>query len=267
MQTREDFLVIRQISVVKAVAFGASAFGLAACGTGPTESSGHLFDQQRAQLATESGRVRAPAPSATLASTRGVDADDADTGLVWENDAGTSSITRTGNPPIVVPAGTPLAIELTANVNTKVARMGDTVEGRLASNLVVDERTAATVGSKVTGSVTELVSGSDRVGGTPTIGITFDSLVAENGATVPILARYVQQGTSETGSDAAKILGGAAAGAVIGHQVEKDDRGTVVGGIAGAAAGAAAAKKTGGEVKLRAGTVLNVSTETSFSLY
>jgi len=181
--------------------------------------------------------------------------------------AGSSSIAKVATPPIVVPAGTALAIELKANVNTKTARAGDPVEARLARDVAVDGRVAVTAGALVTGAVTEVVSGSSRIGGVPTLGITFDSLVAANGATVPIVARFVQQGTSETGRDAAKILGGAAVGAVIGHQIDKEDRGTVIGGIVGGAAGAAAAKRTGGEVKLGAGTVVSVTTESSFSIY
>jgi hypothetical protein len=179
----------------------------------------------------------------------------------------TSSVQRVPTPPVVVPAGTPLSIELAANVNTKVARVGDPVQARLASDLVVDDRRAASAGTAVTGTITELVSGSDRVGGTPTLGLTFDSIVADNGATVPIRARYRHQGDSDDAEDAAKVVGGAAAGAVLGHEVGEDDKGTVVGGILGGAAGAAAAQKTGSEVKLRAGTVVTVATETSFSIY
>ena len=197
------------------------------------------------------------------------DADQA-TSLAATTSANGSVIQKVPTLPIVVPPGTPLEIELAANVNTKVARVGDRVEGRLASDLVVDDRRAAVAGAVVTGSVTELVSGSDKVGGVPTLVVTFDSLQAANGATVPILAKFRKQGDSDTASDAAKVVGGAAAGAVIGHQVDDDEdseRGTVVGGILGGAAGVAAAKKTGGEVKIRAGTVITAPTETSLSIY
>ena len=203
----------------------------------------------KTSTAARTNVVPAPGASATLAS-----------------NTAASSVKKVPATPIVVPSGTPMRIELTKSVNTKLARLGDRVEARLASDLVVADRRAASSGSTVSGSVTELVSGSDKIGGIPTVGITFDSLVAANGATVPIMARYRQQGVSETGRDAAKIAGGAVAGAVIGHQVD-DDKGTVLGGILGGAAGAAAAKKTGGDLKLRAGTVLDVSTETSFSIY
>jgi hypothetical protein len=201
-----------------------------------------------------------------LERSRGGNGDDVE-GFDADAATGTATVSRMPNVPIVVPAGTPLAIELAANLNTKTARVGDKVDGRLAENLVIEERMAASVGAKVTGAVSEVVSGSDKIGGVPTLGVTFDSLVAENGATIPIMARFEQQAKSESGRDAAKIAGGAAAGAVIGRQVDDDDKGTIIGGILGGAAGAAAAKKTGGEIKLRAGTIVNVSTETSFSIY
>lgn len=167
--------------------------------------------------------------------------------------------------PIVVPAGTPLAVALTHNVNTKKVLVGAPVDGTLASDVRIDGRTAAKSGAAVKGVVTQVISGSDKIGGVPTIGLRFDTLVAADGSTKTINASYLQQAKSETGKDTAKILGGAAAGAVIGHQVD-DDKGTVIGGLLGAGAGAAAAQKTGVDIKLTAGQVLNVATTTSFEV-
>jgi hypothetical protein len=167
--------------------------------------------------------------------------------------------------PIVVPAGTQLAIELTSDVSTKTAAVGNRVQGRLTSDVVVDGRRAAQAGASVSGVVTQVVSGSSKIGGTPTLGLAFDSLVVANGENVPISARLVQQGKSETGKDTAKIVGGAAAGAIIGHQIDHK-KGSVIGGIIGGAAGTAAAQKTGSEVVLPAGTVVSVATETSFQV-
>jgi hypothetical protein len=152
---------------------------------------------------------------------------DADQATVPPPGSSTSSIQKVPSLPIVVPPGTPLEIELIGNVNTKIARVGDRVEGRLATDLVVDERRAAVAGATVTGSVTELVAGADTVDGATMLGLTFDSLQAANGATVPITARYRQQSGGDT----------------------------------------AAAPPMGGDVKLRAGIVIKASTETSFSIY
>jgi hypothetical protein len=167
--------------------------------------------------------------------------------------------------PIVVPAGTQIGVVLSANVNTKHVVVGSPVQGTLASDLVINGRRAAKAGAALQGTVTNSVSGSDKIGGVPTLSLRFDSLVAADGATKTINAPYSQQGVSETGKDTAKIVGGTAAGAIIGHQVS-DKNGAVVGGLLGAGAGAVAAKKTGGEVKLTAGSVLTVTTQSSFEV-
>ena len=168
-------------------------------------------------------------------------------------------------PPILVPAGTQLAVELTAAVSTKTAQVGNRVQGRLASDLVVGGRRAAAAGSPVQGTVTQVVSGSRKVGGTPTLGIAFDSLTVSGSAPIAINAQLVRQGASDTGKDTAKILGTAAAGAIIGHQVNHKN-GSVVGGILGGAAGTAVAANTGGEVSLPAGTVVSVALGNSFQV-
>jgi hypothetical protein len=167
--------------------------------------------------------------------------------------------------PIMVPAGTQLAVELTAAVSTRTARVGDGVQGRLASDLVVGGRRAAAAGSPVQGTVTQVVSGSRKVGGTPTLGIAFDSLTVSGNAPIAINAQLMQQAASDTGKDTAKIVGTAAAGAIIGHQINHKN-GSVVGGILGGAAGTAVAANTGGEVSLPAGTVVSVALGNSFQV-
>jgi hypothetical protein len=168
-------------------------------------------------------------------------------------------------PPILVPAGTQLAFELTAPVSTRTAQVGNRVQGRLASDLVVGGRRAAAAGSPVQGTVTQVVSGSRKVGGTPTLSIAFDSLTVSGGAPIAINAQLLQQAASDTGKDTAKIIGTAAAGAIIGHQVNHKN-GSVVGGILGGAAGTAVAANTGGEVSLPAGTVVSVALGNSFQV-
>jgi hypothetical protein len=195
---------------------------------------------------------RQPTPSATLAS-----------------NSGTASATSTRAPApqtYVVPAGTALDIELLSEVNTKEARVGRTVEGRLQSPVMAGDRRVIEPGARVTGTITEVVSGSHKVGGIPTVAVAFESIAAEDGTRIPVSARFAQSGKSETARDTAKILGGAAVGAVIGRQVTDSDKGTIIGGVLGGAAGTAAAKNTGGEVVLPAGTVIRVTTESSFQV-
>ena len=169
--------------------------------------------------------------------------------------------------PITVPPGTQLSVSLASDISTKTAKVGDPVNARVASDLIVDGRTAGAAGRVVHGTVTQVVSGSHKIGGVPIPGLTFNSVELANGKTVPITGHVVQQGKSETAKDTGKILGGAALGAIIGHQIDDDgDKGTIVGGVLGGAAGAAAAHKTGGEVTLTAGSVLAFATETPFQV-
>ncbi|HEY7753161.1 MAG TPA: glycine zipper 2TM domain-containing protein [Steroidobacteraceae bacterium] len=155
-----------------------------------------------------------------------------------------------------VPAGTSLSVELPAAISTKTARVGDRVSAYLTSDLVVDGKVIAKAGALLQGSVSSVVSGSKKIGGTPELGLTFDNLTLADGSDALVRGSVTQVAAkSDTARDTAKIAGGALAGAVIGHQVDSD-KGKIIGGILGAAAGAAAAKKTGTEVELPAGTVL-----------
>jgi multidrug efflux pump subunit AcrA (membrane-fusion protein) len=167
--------------------------------------------------------------------------------------------------PITVPAGTRLSVSLAADLSTKTAKVGDAVHARLSSDVIVGGRTAVASGTAVHGTVVQVVSGSHKIGGVPTLGLAFDSIDLGNGKTVSITGHLVQQGESDTAKDTGKILGGAALGAIIGHQMD-DGKGKVIGGVLGGAAGAAAAHKTGGEVTMSAGSVLVFATEAPFEV-
>ncbi len=154
-----------------------------------------------------------------------------------------------------VPAGTSVSVQLPAEISTKTAKAGQRFTANLSSDLVVDGKVLAKAGAPVQGSITEVISGSNSIGGKPTLGLTFDNMTF-NAGDKAISGRVTQVAAkSDTGRDTAKIAGGAVVGGVIGHQVDSDS-GKVIGAILGAAAGTAAAKKTGQEVVLPAGTVV-----------
>jgi type IV secretory pathway VirB10-like protein len=154
---------------------------------------------------------------------------------------------------VTVPAGTQLSLSLSTALSSKSSKVGDTVRAVVTDNVVVDGRTAIASGTTVAGSVIKVVSGSDRIGGTPQVVMAFDRLELPGGKDVPITGEFTSSGKSDNTRDTVKIVGGAAAGALLGDQVSKKDRGKVIGGILGAAAGAVAAKETGTEVKLAEG--------------
>ena len=98
------------------------------------------------------------------------------------------------------------------------------------------------------------------------LGLTLDRLILADGQRIQINGELVEQGKSDTARDTAKILGGTAAGAILGHQVKKGSSGKVIGGILGGAIGAVAAKKTGTEVTIPAGSTLTITTGAPFDV-
>jgi Glycine zipper 2TM domain len=167
---------------------------------------------------------------------------------------------------VTVPSGTQLTVALSSALSTKTAMEGDPFEARLAADLNINGKRAVPANSRVLGTVTDVISGSSHIGGVPTLGLRFDSLLLDDGQKIAINGELVEQGKSDTGRDTAKILGGAAAGAILGHQVKSNDGGKIIGGLLGGAIGAVAARQTGTEVQLPAGSTLTISLGAPFDV-
>jgi len=167
-------------------------------------------------------------------------------------------------PPVTVAAGTSVSVKLNSGYSTKTAAVGETVNAELASDLVVDGRRVAKAGAPISGTITEVTSGSKKIGAVPALKIDFTQLVMADGSTMAVAVRINQKGQSEKGRDTAKVAGGTAAGAIIGHQVDSG-KGAVIGGVIGGVAGAIGAQKTGTEVDIPAGSVLAAVVRTAFT--
>jgi len=170
---------------------------------------------------------------------------------------------------VTVPGGTSLEVALLDSISSATAAPGDSVRARVASDVYEDGRVAIPAGSELAGVVSEAVP-LRRVGGRARLGLEFDRLELPSGESVPISADYLAIGKSETGKDAATIGGATVAGAVLGREVgsrRHRDRSTAIGAVVGAAAGTAIANRTRGrEIRLPAGTVLNVALDGSVSV-
>jgi hypothetical protein len=160
---------------------------------------------------------------------------------------------------VTVPSGTQLALALSTPLSSKTSKVGDTVRARITTDVLVDGKVAITAGTTVAGQITKVVSGSNKIGGMPTLGLSFERLELPGGVDLPISGEVTQQGKSDTARDTVKIVGGAAAGAILGNQVKGGDKGAVIGGLLGGAIGAVAAQKTGTEVTLTEGTELSIA--------
>ena len=138
-----------------------------------------------------------------------------------------------------IPAGTRVTVRSGSELSSGTAHSGQTWEGSLAKDVVVNGQTVAHAGDRVTGKVTSAKS-SGRLHAP---GLLTLRLTAINGQAVTS-GPYYRKGKSHTKSNATKIGGGAAAGAVIGA-LAGGGKGAAIGTLAGGAAGTGVAAYTG----------------------
>lgn len=253
--------------IVSLAAIGSLAL-LAACSKtdAPVESDADVaaqVEEKRAELEKLEAELAATQPQTPPAATTAVAPPPASAPVVTARPATSRPAAPAAPKPapvakVTVPAGTELALSLSQALSSKTAKVGDPVRAVMTNAVTVDGRTAIASGTTVAGSIIKVVSGSEKIGGTPTLVLAFDRLELAGGKDVPIKGELTSSGKSDNTRDTVKIVGGAAAGALIGDQVSSKDRGKVIGGILGAAAGAVAARETGTEVQLAEGAALAV---------
>ena len=157
-----------------------------------------------------------------------------------------------------IPAGTKITIRVGSELNSGKATVGQHFDGTLTHDLTADGRTIARAGSTVQGKVTA-VKPSGRLHAP---GIITVRLVSVDG--IPVRTTAVsRKGASHTKSNATKIGGGAAAGAVLGG-IFGGGKGALIGAGAGSAAGTGLAAATGKkEAVIPAESMLSFTTTTA----
>ena len=164
---------------------------------------------------------------------------------------------------VTLPAGTSIDLTMVDSIGSKISKTGDVFQARVEKDVVYDGAVVVPAGSTVTGVVTEAVP-LGKIGGTAKLSIEFTGTVTPSGETLSVHGVLAQEGKSESGKDAATIGGGAAAGAILGRALSKDNKakGTVLGALAGAAAGGVVASKTKGEeIEIPAGFAFTMQTD------
>jgi hypothetical protein len=161
-----------------------------------------------------------------------------------------------------IPAGTRISVRTGSELNSGKATAGQTWEGSLAKDLVVDGRTIAKSGSTVHGKITAAKS-SGRLHAPGELSVRLTSVETKNGP-VPVRTSSVsRKGASHTKSNATKIGGTTAAGAVLGG-IFGGGKGALIGAGAGAAAGTGVAAATGKkEAVIPAESMLTFTTSAS----
>jgi hypothetical protein len=140
-----------------------------------------------------------------------------------------------------IPAGAHLAVRMGTSLSSGTSHVGETFDGTLANDVVVAGSTVARAGTPVKGRV-NYVKPSGRLHAP---GIITVRLTTVGGQAVSATSAS-RKGKSHTKSNATKIGGGAAAGAIIGA-IAGGGKGAAIGTLAGGAAGTGVAAYTGKE--------------------
>ena len=144
---------------------------------------------------------------------------------------------------VVVPSGTALTVRLQNAVSSATSRAGDQFEATLDEALIIDGRTIAPEGAKVTGRVVAARS-SGRLMHPGYLRIALSSMTLD-GKSVPLQSSSVMvAGGSHKRRNLAWIGGGAGGGALIGA-LASGGSGALIGSAIGAAGGTTTAFVTG----------------------
>jgi hypothetical protein len=144
-----------------------------------------------------------------------------------------------------IPAGTSVTVRIGSEISSGTATVGQAFEGSLARKLVVGGKTIAPAGATVRGKVT-LAKSSGRLHAPGQLSIRLTSIQASGRPIAVSSSSYHVEGKGHMKSNATKIGGGAAAGAVIGA-LAGGGKGAAIGSVVGAGAGTGVAAATGRE--------------------
>ena len=155
-----------------------------------------------------------------------------------------------------IPSGTEVRVRLGQTISSDKAKSGESWQGTLADDLVVDGRTVAKRGANVSGVVAEAKS-SGRLSDPGVLKLKLTSVAGQHVNTRLV----VRQGESHKGRNVKSAGGTAAVGAIIGA-IAGGGKGAAIGAGAGAAAGTAGAAATGKkDVRIPVETVLTFTTQ------
>lgn len=174
--------------------------------------------------------------------------------------------TQTAPPPprepktVTIAAGTALTVRINETISTDTNYSGDTFTASLDKPLIIDGFVIADRGARVIGRVTQAEK-AGRVKGVSELTLALTQIHTTDGQTIAIeTAPWTKEGPASKKSDAAKIGGGAALGAIIGA-IAGGGKGAAIGAGAGGAAGTGAVLATRGKA-----AVIPSETRVTFAL-
>lgn len=183
---------------------------------------------------------------------------------------------------ITIPAGTKVPLILKQTISTKNARPGDPIYASTNFPVLVDDKTVLPAGCYVQGVIDE-VKRAGRVKGRAEILVHFRTIVLPSGYAVPLGGAVdgapdtddskvrdsegkIQE-NGQKGHDVKTVAEGAGIGASVGSIATRTGKGAIAGGGVGAAGGLIATLLTrGADVKLPAGSTLDMVLERSITI-
>lgn len=148
-----------------------------------------------------------------------------------------------GQRSLEIPSGTSIRVRMTDNLSSEQTQMGDTFRGTLDEPIVVNGRELYPKGADVIGRVTD-VHPTGRLSEPGELDLVLNTVSSGTVAASIHVEPLVLKGESHAKSNATKIGGGAALGAVIGA-IAGGGKGAAIGTLAGGAAGTGAAAAPG----------------------
>jgi len=155
---------------------------------------------------------------------------------------------------VTLAAGTTLSARIGETISSSRNQPGDSFLATLMQPLVIDGFIIAERGARMEGRVVEAAQ-AGRARGSSRLAVSIVRLATADGQTIRIRTEpYTKDGANQAATDAAKVGGGAALGAIIG---------AIAGGGKGAAIGAGAGGAVGaGDVMLTRGRAVEIPVET-----
>lgn len=158
-----------------------------------------------------------------------------------------------------IPTGTAVKVRITETLDSSKVQPGDTFHGTLEEPISVNGREIYPKGADITGRVSD-VKPSGRLSEPGELDLVLGTIASGSRASSVVSDALLVKGASHAKSNAAKIGGGAALGAIIGS-VAGGGKGAAIGAAAGGAAGTGAAAATGKrEAIVQAEAVLTFTT-------
>jgi hypothetical protein len=211
------------------------------------------------------GSTASSAPSGSAAS----EMTGGSTASGWGDQPAGSVSTAAATPAVqtyTLPPGATVRVRTGAQISSSDQKDGDTFNATLAEPLIVDGRTIADRGARVTGRVVTSDPGG-RIKGRAILRVAVTSVELVNGERANLtVGHFEQEAASAAGRDAAKVAVGSGVGAAIGA-IAGGGRGAAIGAGVGAGAGTGAVLATRGNAAvIPAESVLNFTTQNQISV-